>query len=406
MHIEGKVWPPLIGIQDGEYKLERTLNALAVLGNPHMHLNNVIHVAGTNGKGSNVSFIKNILNIHGYTTNVYTSPHLVKINERIQIHSLDISDESLQQYTEEVYFMLKEYALDDTLTYFEGLTVIALYVFAKKHADFNIIEVGLGGRFDATNVITNALISVITSISMDHQDYLGNTLELIAKEKAEIIKMNSMAAIGWQSDKNLYNIFKRKAESVHTQYRFCMELKSISPKIDISYQKQNANLSMLAIEMIGKKLGIDFDYTKSINAINQTCWIGRLQRFFVRSINRDITMDCAHNIDGITAFLEYITKNEGFPILICGMLKRKVTPEIVNLIRSFLDRNPVAQMMIINFDGFEECLPSDEFANAINHERCLNAEDFTSALNLATNDQTIYICGSIHLIGYCMQKTI
>lgn len=406
MQIDGKIWPPLKGIQDGEYKLTRTLNAFSVLGDCHLNLKNVIHVGGTNGKGSSVSFIKNILNAHGYTTNVYTSPHLVKVNERIQIHSRDITDDVLRRYTEEVYFLLKKHNLENTLTYFEGLTVIAFYIFAKERADFNIIEVGLGGRFDATNVIRNPLISVITSISMDHTDYLGDTLEAIAGEKAEIIKMDSMVAVGFQMKDSLYRIFENKAKSFHALCRICTKMESVSPQIDISYQKQNANLAMLAVGMISDRLGIGFDYVKSVDAISQTKWPGRLQKVFVRSIGREVTVDSAHNVDGIAKFLDYIMERGSHAVLICSMLRRKVTPEIFRLLQGFLESNPSASIITTNFEDFEECFPSKDFCRAINHERCSDSGDLAHALKSVPDGKAVYLCGSIHFIGNFFQKVM
>ena len=138
MQFDGILWPPLRGIQDGEYKLDRTRKALETLGNPHNNLQNIIHIAGTNGKGSTTAFLQNVLNANGFSVNVYTSPHLVKVNERIKIHSQNISDSSLLQNTKEVYYALKNENLENSLTYFEAMTVIAFYSFAKNQANFNL----------------------------------------------------------------------------------------------------------------------------------------------------------------------------------------------------------------------------------------------------------------------------
>jgi dihydrofolate synthase/folylpolyglutamate synthase len=404
MQIDGNLWPPLKGIQDGEYKLVRTLEALSCFGNPQNELTNIIHIGGTNGKGSTVSFVKNILNAHGFTTNVYTSPHLVTVNERFQIHSKDISNQALQRYTEEVFFTLKKHNLENTLTYFEGLTVVAFYIFAKEKADFNILEVGLGGRFDATNVSNHTLISIITSISLDHQDYLGNTVELIATEKAEIIKPNSMTAIGVQSKNSLYEIFQNKAKSVNSQIEFCKTLQSVTPQIDASYQKQNANLALLAIKMIGKRLDINFDIAKSIDAIAQTKWAGRLQKTHIKTINRDIIIDCAHNIDGISQFLEYIKGLSGGTLII-AMLKRKFTTEISNILHAFLHENKGFKIITTNFEDADECLPADEFAHHVTHPNCTHSNVIKEAFALSQNAENIFLCGSIHFVGFVMHTS-
>lgn len=403
MQIDGILWPPLKGIQDGEYKLARTLSALNCLNNPEKQVKNIIHIGGTNGKGSNVSFAKNILNAHGFSVNTYVSPHLVKLNERFQIHSHDISDTKLQKYTEEIYHALKKENLENTLTYFEALTVLAFYIFANEKADFNIIEVGLGGRFDATNIIQNPLISVITSISLDHQDYLGNTYELIATEKAEIIKENSMVAIGLQCKNSIYEIFEKKAKSVNAEIQICKKLADVSPQIDKCYQKQNANLALLAIEMIGKKLGINFDREKSIIAINQTKWKGRLDKIFIKIIKKDITVDCAHNIDGLSQFLKYLSQfNSG--VLILGMLQRKFTNEIAQIFHNFLKENPNFKIVATNFEDFDECLPSNELSQKINHTNCIHHKTTKEAFLQAQKAENIFLCGSIHFVGFVMKN--
>lgn len=397
IQFDGITWPPLRGIQDGEYKLKRTKDALEVLGNPHLQLKNIIHVAGTNGKGSVVAFTKSILNNYGHSCNIYTSPHLVKINERIAIHSENISDSLLQKYTKEVYFLLKNYNLHDTLTFFEGMTVLMFYIFSKEKADFNIIEVGLGGRFDATNVIENPLISVITSISLDHQNYLGDTYEQIAVEKCEIIKQSSYAIMGLQSNESVYEVFQKKCMQMQSRYVICKDVDTSLDFFRGTYQMHNVSLVMEVLKIIGSQLKIDFAKERVMNVIRGTKWRGRMENVTVNGKN--ILVDCAHNIDGISKFLEYISLQQGRKILIFGMLKRKIVDDIYTIVRGALNQKWIDTVATVNFGGEEECLQSELLANAMNHENCFFVEDFESALKLAQSYDKIFLCGSIHMVG-------
>ena len=172
----------------------------------------VIHIAGTNGKGSTASIIKSILNAHGFTTHVYTTPHLVNFNERIQLNSKNISNQLLLKYLK--YCEKKNKGR--LITFFEITTAAAFKAFQDHKADFLILEVGLGGRFDATNIITGSKHVAITPISIDHQDYLGNTLTKIAFEKLGVINKKSKDFINKQKPVviNFIQSFLKKNKSV------------------------------------------------------------------------------------------------------------------------------------------------------------------------------------------------
>ena len=172
--------------------LERISAILELCGNPQNNLQ-VIHVAGTNGKGSVCTLTAEILKQSGYKVGLYTSPHIFKYNERFKVNGEDISDEDFVQYVSYVENLGKEHNLD--LSEFEILTATAFKYFYDKKVDFVVLETGLGGRFDATNVVEKPVITAITSISIDHKDRLGDTIEKIAFEKAGIIKENVKCVI-------------------------------------------------------------------------------------------------------------------------------------------------------------------------------------------------------------------
>jgi len=170
-----------------DYKLEDFIEFLAKFDSPQKKLNNVIHIAGTKGKGSTAAMISSCLESCGYRVGLFASPHLKRINERIKINSIEISNHQLNKYIKEIKPYINMKTPVGARTYFEVLTTIAFLHFLKKKTDFTILEVGLGGRLDATNV-THPIISVITRIGYDHTNLLGNKLSQIAREKAGIIK--------------------------------------------------------------------------------------------------------------------------------------------------------------------------------------------------------------------------
>ena len=177
-----------------DLSLDRIKVLLNKLGDPHLNLSPTIHIAGTNGKGSTLSYLKHILNFNGYSVNAYISPHLSKFNERIVLNNKEVSTQKLLNCLQYV----KSVNQGNPITFFEITTAAAFLLFAKTKADFLILETGLGGRLDATNVIPKSLISIITPISYDHEDFLGNTIKKITSEKLGIIKKNNYVIIGKQ----------------------------------------------------------------------------------------------------------------------------------------------------------------------------------------------------------------
>ena len=190
-----------------DLSLDRLNNLLNALDNPQKRLPPIIHVAGTNGKGSTIAILRSIQNAAGLSIHAYTSPHLVHLNERFIIAGKEITEKSLIQTLTEC----ENANAGAEITFFEIITAAGLLAFSKIKADLLLLEVGLGGRFDATNVVSNPILSIITPISLDHQQYLGDTLEKIAYEKAGILKEKRPAIIGQQGPEAL-KVIKLKAE--------------------------------------------------------------------------------------------------------------------------------------------------------------------------------------------------
>ncbi len=207
-------WPTLLGQKPINYDLERIEVFMEKLGNPQLKLPPVVHVAGTNGKGSTIAFLQSILEEAGYKVHRYTSPHLLNFNERIVLAGKSITDEYLYEIMEECRQVADEY--DIPVTFFEGTTAGAFLAFSRIKADIVLLETGLGGRLDATNIIPNPALTIITPIAMDHMEYLGPTLSLIAGEKAGILKQNVPSIISLQAEE-AFEVIQQRAEVTHSE---------------------------------------------------------------------------------------------------------------------------------------------------------------------------------------------
>ncbi len=179
-------WPKPLGRRPKDFSLERMKSFLSKLGNPEKKMPPAIHIAETNGKGSTLSFMRYIMQAAGYKVHAYTSPHLVNFNERIVVAGSHVDENELYSLLEKC----RSAIADQPITLFEAATIAAFLVFSHHEADVTLIEVGMGGRLDATNVIDNPILTIITSIALDHMEYLGPTVETIAGEKAGIMKHN------------------------------------------------------------------------------------------------------------------------------------------------------------------------------------------------------------------------
>lgn len=205
-------WPIPKGNRDINLGLSRMEMLLDKIGNPHRKLPPVIHVAGTNGKGSTLAYLQAMFEAAGYSVHKYISPHLRNFNERITLNGNFISNDFLTQLAEECRLASEEN--DIPMTFFEGITAMAFLAFATVPADILLLEVGMGGRLDATNVIEEPIASVITSISFDHMEFLGNSLPQIAFEKAGILKSNCLGIFSWQP-REVMDVLVSQAEAVN-----------------------------------------------------------------------------------------------------------------------------------------------------------------------------------------------
>lgn len=288
--------------------LERMRRFLKCHGNPERTVA-AVHVAGTNGKGSVCAMIAETLRQAGYRTGLYTSPHLIRVNERISLDGRMISDAALSAIAKEI----ERSARLHRLTFFEFITGIAFIYFAEHKADVMVLETGLGGRFDATNVIEKPLASVITSIALDHRAVLGNTLELIAAEKAGIIKpavpvicgsrnviVRKVIAARAADRKAPILMIGRDFNSVDVpaglHYSGCGVQLDLSPGLDAAYQKDNVSLACTALLEIRPRLPL-ITPKGVAQGVASTRWPGRFDERTVKfsGKRRTVVMDGAHN---------------------------------------------------------------------------------------------------------------
>ncbi|MEK6869330.1 MAG: folylpolyglutamate synthase/dihydrofolate synthase family protein, partial [Nanoarchaeota archaeon] len=264
--------------------LDRIESLLKKLGNPEKKLR-CIHVAGTNGKGSVCAMISSILTGAGYKVGLYTSPHLKKFNERIRINNKLISDKDIVKY----YLKIKKYVTNQS--FFEITTAMAFLYFADKKVDFAVLEVGLGGRLDATNVVT-PLVSIITNIGLEHTKYLGNTIKKVAYEKAGIIK-NNVPVVTAAEGIALAAI--KKISNERNSRLYIANKKNANYRIGLKgeFQKLNAAMAIKAIGILKNNYGVKIKKSNVKKGLLNAKWPGRFQ-----FLEKNILVDCAHNPHG------------------------------------------------------------------------------------------------------------
>lgn len=330
----------LFGIKLG---LENIKKICDYLGNPEKKYK-IIHITGTNGKGSTSTIIETVLLEAGYSVGKYTSPHILKFNERIRTNGQDISDEDIALCYEKVKKAVE--TLGITPTFFEVTTAMMFLYFAEKKVEYAILEVGMGGRFDATNV-ADGDISIITNVSLDHTEYLGKNIYEIALEKAGIIKDKSIVIVGDNNEDFLRAMHTKKKDIINTEekykdVKYTLDFDNFITKIQINNEVYNLSLFgdyqvknfLCAYEAL-KKLEIDEEIIKK--AISKVKWQCRFERF---SLNPLTVLEGAHNIDGINNLKKILT-HEYKPneiVMIISILKDKKVKEMLEVCSSLSDK--------------------------------------------------------------------
>ena len=368
--------------------LERIEAALHKLGNPQKNMK-VIHIAGTNGKGSVASTLANILRCAGFNVGLYTSPHLVEYTERIRINNVEILKEDFAKYVSNIC------ELADNLTEFEILTAAAFKYFFDKKVDCVVLETGLGGRYDATNVCENTL-AIITSISLDHTDRLGNTYEKIAYEKAGIIKENStvITASYNKGFETIWHVAQEKnAKLICVDYEVEMEYTNAQNYAVIDgekcefpllglYQRQNLALVLEACSV----LNISFDFIKK--GLKTAKWAARLEY----KKEKNILIDGAHNPDSaleLRKSLDFYFKNEK-KIFIYSTIDTKDYKTIANILFT-----PDDEIYYLEFNH-KNAVSFEQYVKDVPH---LNIKKVENLEELLKRSELKIVTGSLYMIG-------
>jgi len=405
--------------------LERINQLLEKLDNPHKQIP-IIHIAGTNGKGSVCAYLSSILTEAGYRVGRYTSPHLIDWTERICINQKPISPTELQAYLQRVIAATQDDT--ETPTQFEIITAVAWLYFAEKKVDIAVIETGLGGRLDATNVCENPLASVITSISLEHWQILGPTVADIAREKAGILKSKSPAIIGELPEDARIVIEKRIQEldcpttwvksaidlgqgfaEYHPNSEIRVNQRPSAVKIRYplpllgKIQLMNSAIAIATIQTLQNQ-GWQISQTAIKNGIAKTQWLGRLQQTTWK--NHKILIDGAHNPAAAIALREYVDDlNISQPPInwVIGILATKDSDDILKALLKKGDR-----LYLVPIPDQNSKPPKELAALAKNIcpqlKHCKTFPDLTTALDDAVADNNLTVlCGSLYLVGHFLQ---
>lgn len=307
-------------------KLDRTIAFASVLGNPEKKFK-TLHIAGTNGKGSSSSMLASILQEAGYKVGLYTSPHLKDFRERIKINGVEIPEECVVSFIA----AHKDFLVTHHLSFFEMTVGLAFDYFAEEKVDIGVIEVGLGGRFDSTNIITPE-VSLITNISKDHTDILGNTLPEIAFEKAGIIKKNTPVVISEYQEETA-PVFIKRAKEEKAPIVFANELTTnLTTDLQGIYQEKNIK-GVIAVTDFLKHQGWDIsdENLKNglLNVVKNTHLKGRWQ---ILSTHPTVVCDTGHNIGGLTYVMEQLKKQTYTQLhIVIGFVKEKDVKGVLEL---------------------------------------------------------------------------
>ena len=393
--------------------LENTIGFLNHLGNPQQALK-TIHIAGSNGKGSTSSFIASILQEYGYKIGLYTSPHFVKFNERVVINGKQIEDEFVATFISDN----EKYIDEHELTFFEVTTAMAFQYFKDMNTDYCVIETGLGGRLDSTNVL-NPLAVVITSISLEHTNVLGDTIELIAAEKAAIIKNNTNVFTGMLK-KEAAEIIEQKCRDTKSkifplkdfidndaeQIRILISkdrFLDINPPLKGKYQKYNSALAVLTVlktfsfcDEEKYRLGI-------ANVSKNTGLHGRYEYFHKKPT---IIFDSAHNPEGIENFLNEFSKEAGSykkRTLIFGAMRDKAIVEMLQMLSQYFDELLVTEIQYERAakpEEISELCAQLKITSKVIHEPA----KFVASFRAGNMDECLVVLGSMYLLGEIKQQ--
>lgn len=398
--------------------LDRVWRLLNRLGNPQDQLPPVIHIAGTNGKGSTLAMLRAGLQAAGKRVHAYTSPHLVRFHERIRLAGKLIAEDALADLLDEC----ETANAGEPITYFEITTCAALLAFARTPADYVLLEVGLGGRLDATNVIAKPALTIITPVSMDHEAFLGNRIEDIATEKAGIIKSQIPVIVGRQHEAAL-EVIERKASGLRAPLCALGQHWHVAPEWDgMVFQDENGLVQLPRPVLLGthqienagaaiaalRRLGFGAEVCEA--AVTHATWAARMQKLqrgplIDTAPDIELWLDGGHNPAAGRAMAQVLSGLANRPTyLICGMLNTKAA---VDYLRPLAE--VVEGMVAVTIPDQENALSASTLAEAGQKAglRASKADTIGAALGMIIQeapDARVVICGSLYLAGNILQE--
>lgn len=400
-------------------KMENTIELMERLGRPERDMK-IIHVAGTNGKGSVCAFLSTILVKAGKQTGLFTSPHLVKINERFQLNNEPVSDEDFLAAYLKVQAAVEDMQRDGFAhpTYFELLFALAMVLFQEKHMEYVVLETGLGGRLDATNMVEKPLVTVITSISLDHTEILGDTIEKIAYEKAGIIKpqvpviydghckeaekvilarAEELKAPAFGLQEGMYEILENTEKSIdfslNTGY---YEHTRVTVPYLAHYQVINSALALLAMDVIDLEREISVGVR--VQAISETTWQGRME-----TVMPGVVLDGAHNADGVREFVRTVRRVQQetrVTLLFSAVMEKNYE----RMIQTICEQTELSHVTVTEIAG-DRNVPAEELAEVFGRYTGapvravpVIGDAFAAALE-EKQDGMLFCVGSLYLVG-------
>jgi dihydrofolate synthase/folylpolyglutamate synthase len=398
--------------------LDRVWRLLAALGNPQDNLPPVIHIAGTNGKGSTQAMIRAGLEAEGKRVHAYTSPHLARFHERIRLAGTLISEEALSAYLDECYAANG----GEAITYFEITTCAAILAMARTPADYTLLEVGLGGRLDATNVVAQPALCVITPVSMDHEAFLGDTLAKIAGEKAGIIKRGVPCVVGPQATEGLEVIEATAARlgapllaygqhwhvgTDHGRLVYQDETGLLDlplPNLPGAHQIENAGAALASLRHLG------YGERAAEAVVSQAYWPARMQRLKTGPLCQmnpkvELWLDGGHNPAAGIALARHLATLPDRPThLVCGMLNTK---DVGGYLRPLA--GIAGSLTAVSIPGEANTLPAQETARiattaGLQADTADSVAQAVARITATDPEARILICGSLYLAGAILRE--
>lgn len=389
---------PLPGICMG---LERMQQALTALGSPQASLPPVIHIAGTNGKGSTLAFMRALLEGQGKRVHAYTSPHLVHFHERIGIHGAPIDDATLQPYLQHVLHVRD--TLPVALTFFEATTAAAFLAFANIPADYLLLETGLGGRLDATNVVTSPAACVISSISMDHTEFLGTTLTAIAAEKAGIIKPECPVFVATQPD-DVMQVLTHTAQMQNAPIYKASEDWQVTPRtlpLLGAHQYDNAALALAVVQHLLPQV--------EERHLSNAYWPARMMklentRYNTKANGRTLWLDGGHNPAAGQAIAAWMHAHKTDTQRPCYVIMSMVSGKDIEAFIAPITPH-AAHVYCIPIPEEPSAYPQDALQKRANATPCHNLMHALDEIcRISDTNCDIIICGSLYLAGSVLRQ--